>query len=209
MPVSLRVTVPVCGFRKPYAREYLESERIPPPSTVYGFLLSLVGEEDRAVYAGSRIAMALLHAPAVSRVIRSTWRVKSKKDPPGIGANRKPDYQEILTGLEIGIWVDDGPLAERVRATLREPTTTTRFGGLSLGESRDLVNDVCLDPVWKDETCEWLVVDSEGEHPLPIWVDHVGAADTKWKQFKLAAGRPEPPGTDDARWIEIASPSRS
>ena len=46
--ISLMVSVPFCSFRKPYAREFFETERIPPPATVYGFLLSLIGEEDLA-----------------------------------------------------------------------------------------------------------------------------------------------------------------
>lgn len=208
MTVSLRVTAPICGFRKPYAREFLETERIPPPATVYGFLLSLVGEEDRATFSGSRIALAVINPPKVSRVVRSTWHVKKKKLDPGIGSNRKPDYQEILTGLEIGVWVDDGPLAERLRAAMRQPASVVRFGGLSLGESRDLVNDVTLDPAWEDEKCTWLFVDPEGENPLPVWVDHVGAAGTQWKQFKLVVGQPESPGAGDARWIEISNAPR-
>ena len=42
--IGLYVTVPVACFRKGLAREYLETEPLPPPSTCYGFLLSLVGE---------------------------------------------------------------------------------------------------------------------------------------------------------------------
>jgi CRISPR-associated Cas5-like protein len=37
--ISLMESVPVSSFRKPYAREFFEIERIPPPATVYGFLL--------------------------------------------------------------------------------------------------------------------------------------------------------------------------
>jgi len=43
--LGIRVTVPIACFRKGLAREYLETEPLPPPATCYGFLLSLVGEE--------------------------------------------------------------------------------------------------------------------------------------------------------------------
>ena len=41
--LGVYVTVPVACFRKGLAREYLETEPLPPPATCYGFLLSLVG----------------------------------------------------------------------------------------------------------------------------------------------------------------------
>ena len=89
--ISLLVTIPVCGFRKGFAREYLETEQAPPPSTVYGFLLSLVGEEDRSMYLNSRISYALLRKPELSVVLRTSWRIKDKKTPMGVGVNRRPD----------------------------------------------------------------------------------------------------------------------
>jgi CRISPR-associated Cas5-like protein len=49
-----------CSFRKGSAREYLETEEVPPPTTVYGFLLSLVGKEERLAYAGTGLAYAVL-----------------------------------------------------------------------------------------------------------------------------------------------------
>ncbi len=204
MSVCLRVSVPVCSLRKPYAREFLETERVPPPATVYGFLLSLVGEEDRRVHADVRIAVAITHPPGVSQVVRSAWRVDDKGKPPGIKPNRKPDYQELLTELEMGVWIEEGPLADRVRGALRSPKSSDRFGGLSLGESRDLVNDVVLDPAWNTPMGTWLVGDPDGDHPLPVWVDHIGSAGTCWAQFRLVSGCLEAPARDDPRWIKIA-----
>lgn len=54
--LGLRVIVPIACFRKGLAREYLETEQLPPPSTCYGFLLSLVGETRRPRHAGCRVA---------------------------------------------------------------------------------------------------------------------------------------------------------
>lgn len=203
--VSLRVTVPACSFRKAYAREFLESERVPPPATVYGFLLSLIGEEDRSRYIGSEIAVAVVNVPEVSTVLRTIWRVKKRVEGPGKGSNKRPDYQEILTGLEFGVWIKPGPLAEQL-CSLKSPENICRFGGLSLGESRDLVNDIDMDPAWHREDALWLTQDEEGEYPLPVWVDHVGSKGTVWGQFNLTTKPLTMPEAQDNRWIQIRSP---
>jgi CRISPR-associated protein Cas5t len=200
---SLLVSVPVCSFRKGYAREYLETEEIPPPSTVYGFLLSLIGEEDRKRYVGTRIAYALMERPELSVVIRTAWRIKQKKLPVGVGSNRRPDYQEILTRLELGIWIDEGELAEKLREASSNPGNIWRHGGLSLGESRDLVNDVQWLPEWSIDKAQWLTLHPRGELTLPVWVDHVGSKGTVWKQFHLEPNSMETPPPEDPRWIPI------
>lgn len=211
--ISLRVTAPICSFRKGYAREYLETEEVPPPSTVYGFLLSLVGEEDRRAYLGTRIAYALLAQPELSTVLRTVWRVKALKDkagklqPPGVGSNRRPDFQEILTGLDLALWVDGGPLAARLRQAAASPCDAPRFGGLSLGESRDLVNDIWWAPALDGLECRWLVPSPEGDLPLPVWVDHVGSKGTVWRQFHFEAHPAEAPAPGDARWISVEGPA--
>jgi len=131
--VSLLITIPVCGFRKGYAREYLESEELPPPSTVYGFLLSLVGEEDRYKYIGTHIALAFLKKPEKSILLRTAWRIKNKTLPLGVGNNRSPDYQEILTGLTLAVWVKKGGLGGRIKAVQANPERVKRYGGAELG----------------------------------------------------------------------------
>ena len=203
--LSLRVRAPVCSFRKAYAREFLESERVPPPATVFGFLLSLVGEEDRWAYAGERLAMATLRNPEVSLVLRTAWRVKSKKHGPGLENNRRPDFQEILTGVEFVVWVAEGNLCERLRA-IAEGTPPMRFGGLSLGESRDLVDEIHFKPELTGVEGQWLVTDEQGTYPLPLWVDHVGSKGTRWGQFRLQRGPLNAPEHDDPRWIRIRPP---
>ncbi len=206
--INLRVSVPVCSFRKPYAREYLETERVPPPATVYGFLLSLVGEEDRYEYIGTKLALAITCAPAVSTVLRTAWHVKNRKVSPGTGSNRRPDYQEVLTGLQIGVWVLDGALAQRLRAS-QSPENITRYGGLCLGESRDLVDEVVFSPSWSEQQARWLVRDDRGEYPLPVWVDHVGSKGTRWGQFRLHEAALQQPREGDPRWITIEPPEAS
>lgn len=201
---SVLVNVPVCSFRKGFAREYLETEDIPPPSTIYGFLLSLVGEEDRGKYVGTQLAYASFCEPQISVVLRTVWRVKDKKIPPGSGNNRRPDFQEILTDVKIGIWLKPGDLANRVIAVGKDFFRLSRFGGLSLGESRDLVNDVVWEPAYGSEKCFWVTTDPKGDLSLPIWVDHVGSKNTLWGRFKVIQGLPESPQAEnDSRWITM------
>ena len=99
--LGVYVTVPVACFRKGLAREYLETEPLPPSSTCYGFLLSLVGETDRYRHIGCRIAPALIGRPEKSTILRTVWRTKSKKLRMGDGNNRTPAQQELLTGVQL------------------------------------------------------------------------------------------------------------
>jgi len=200
--VSLLITVPVCSFRKGYAREYLETELIPPPSTIYGFLLALIGETDRYVYNHSYIAYAITSMPELSTLIRTTWRIKKKKEPQGQKENRSPDYQQILSQLELVIWIREGPLADKVQAG-KDFSTINRFGGLSLGESKDLVNDVIWFPKIDQLKGHWVLPQPNGNLSLPIWVDHVGSKDTIWQQFQLHYDHLEPLSFNDHRWIDI------
>jgi CRISPR-associated protein Cas5t len=195
-PLALYVSVPVASFRVPQAREYLETLPCPPPSTVYGMLLSLVGEPDRVRHAGVEVALALLGTPERSVVLRTVWHVKTRRAGPGIGANRRPDFQELLTGLQLAVWIRAGVretatprLAERVRAAIVRPEGTTRFGGLSLGESTHLVDEVRPLRSSDPDSGQLLVNDPEGDLALPVWPDHVGSARTRWGQYRLVRAR--------------------
>lgn len=188
--IGLYVSVPIASFRVPRAREYFETFPCPPPSTVYGMLLSMVGEVNRRVHEGAEIAIAMLSEPAYSVVLRTLWRVKGRNDGPGLGNNRRPDYQELLTDVRLAVWVRKGKsengdraLADRVRASLHQPSSVSRFGGLSLGESTHLVDEVSLLDQRAREG-RLLVAEDDGDLSLPIWPDHVGSA-TQWGQYRL------------------------
>lgn len=212
--VALYVSVPVGSFRVPQAREYLETLPVPPPSTVYGMLLSLVGEPDRLRHEGAEIALALLSVPARSVVLRSLWRVKTKKQGPGIGENKRPDFQELLTHIQLAVWIRSGlnerqhpALAERVKAALSAPHEIRRFGALSLGESTHLVDEVRVLQTDDLRSVRLLVQDTEGDLALPVWPDHVGAAGTRWGQYRLVeTGICEVP--DAPAWTVILRPSQ-
>jgi CRISPR-associated protein Cas5t len=189
--IGLYVTVPVACFRKGMAREYLETELIPPPSTCYGFLLSLVGETQRSAHIGARVSAAIRGAPAISTVLRTLWRVKDRKLSPGQGSNARPDYQELLTNLELLIWLDSSGetgaptvvnLEERVTEAMKSKgSTVKRFGGLSLGESTHLVDQITLLPSATVPADGWTLFscNARGSMSLPVWVDHVGSKGTR------------------------------
>ena len=216
--IGLYVTVPVACFRRGLAREYLETEPLPPPSTCYGFLLSLVGETCRARHIGCRVAPGLFGKPEQSVVLRTVWRVK--KTPLGSSGNTRPDYQQLLTGIESLIWLDssgekheDGPtLEKRVATALQSPDSIRRFGGLSLGESTHLVDEVCFvdDRVHErlhDKQTRFYLLDPTGRITLPVWVDHVGSTGTRYAVGSLVESSLEPPSLERMPVIEPPSPS--
>src|SRR5260370_29398743 len=188
--IRFYVSVPVASFRVPRAREYFETFPVPPPATVYGMLLSMCGEVNRRTHEGAEIAIALLSEPSYSVVLRTMWRVKKKEKGLGLGENRRPDFQELLTDVQLAVWVRTGqvekaavPLASRVRTALGAPDQVDRFGGLSLGESTHLVDEIkeLGDRVIKGRL---LMAQDEGDLSLPIWPDHVGSV-TRWGQYRL------------------------
>ena len=207
--IALFVSVPVASFRVPRAREYFETLPCPPPSTIYGMLLSLVGETNRHAHEGAEIAIALMSQPEYSVVLRTLWRVKIRKQGLGQGENKRPDFQELLTNLRIIVWVRRGtaesavsPLADRVRQALAQPHTVSRFGGLSLGESTHLVDEIKLAREGETITGKVLLQDEAGELSLPVWPDHVGSRNTSWRQFTLGDGvvNTQP---DERAWVVI------
>lgn len=205
--IVLEVEVPIASFRQSRAREYAETYPVPPPSTVYGMLLSLIGEMDRYRYMGTKLAIAMLSEPVKSTVIRTFRRFKKKEisDP----SNARPDYQELLTDISFVVWVspnaasDSSTLSERLHQGFEDPVAIDRFGGLCLGESRDLVNAVTrLSERNQPKALKWLVQDEDGLLTLPVWVDHVGSQGTRWRRYKLQkeSNQWHPP---DVAWTEI------
>jgi len=200
---GLYVSVPIACFRKAHAREFLETESIPPPSTCYGFLLSLVGETNRSRHLGCRVTVGRFGEPCSSVVLRTVWRVKNK--PLGAAGNTRPDYQQLLTDVRLAIYLDsseeinEGPrLEQRVAEAIDTGGNLVRFGGLSIGESTHLVNDVCrLDrmtgrTVLKEEL-KLYTLNDQGQLTLPVWVDHVGSSGTQYVRGDLKNANLKPP----------------
>lgn len=187
--IGLYVSVPIACFRHGLSRDYWETYQLPPPSTCYGFLLSLVGEEDRMAHVGVRIAPALLNSPDKSTVLRTVWRIKSKT--PGQGNNMTPVEQELLTGMQLAIWVDSSGesrkdnLEAKIRKALVNPQSISRFGALCFGESTHVVNEVRLLEPDKNRKQDIFLLDQEGEQSLPVWVNHVGSKGTRYVKGSL------------------------
>lgn len=196
-PFGLYVSVPLACFRVPRAREYFETFPCPPPSTVYGMLLSMVGETNRRNHEGVEIAIAMLSEPEYSVVLRTVWRVKNKNDGSGLGNNRRPDFQEILTDIRFAVWVRKGGeensqqfLVNRLQTAIEYPSSVSRFGSLALGESTHLVDEITSITERANKQNRYgergrlLIAEDEGDLSLPIWPDHVGSS-TNWGQYRF------------------------
>ena len=150
----------------------------------------MIGETNRRIYEGAEIAVALLSEPEYSVVLRTLWRVKKIKDGLGLGENRRPDFQELLTDIKLAVWIrnpenTENSLVKQIRQVLVNPSLISRFGGLALGESTHLVDEVKLLNDLKHNFCEILLNDDDGDLSLPIWADHVSST-TNWGQFRLS-----------------------
>lgn len=207
--LALQIEVPIACFRQSRAREYAQTYPAPPPSTVYGMLLSLVGEMNRHKHCGVKIAIALVDKPQKSTVVRTFRRFKKKDihDP----VNSRPDYQELLTEVKFIVWIDSQneesqpSLSRRLQQAFDDPASINRFGGLCLGESRDLVNSITvLSPNHQNQSLQWLVQDEDGLLTLPYWVDHVGSKDTRWQRYIILKSR-ELSYPPESAWTVIQS----
>lgn len=215
--IPIRVEVPVCAFRPSGSREYQDTFPAPPPSSVYGMLLSMLGisREDKACHRGAEMAIAVgtmtwerdarrwafaPDLPGRSKVFRKLRRGSDLE-------NARPDYQDLLIDLAVWIWLRPGndpgvpPLSTRAPAALREPARIRRYGGLSLGESSYLVDTVGLDNR-PPARLRFLVPDRSGFYALPTWVDHVERKNTVLERFRISEPAPTSESLASA-WFRI------
>ncbi len=191
--MQLYLDCPCTSFPRSFARDYKETYRYPPPSTIYGFLLSLVGETDMSAHLGVKLAIGIIgNDPPISHIVRKQRHHKFSKTHMGTYPTSKfskPNHQELLTDLQVVIQIDSSEetatvkLADRVAIALATPAQITRFGGLSLGESWAMVNGVR--PYREtDGTIRWLVKDNRGLISLPVWIDRKTGQGT-FQRFSL------------------------
>ena len=214
-PLCLFVDVPMASFRPMWSREYQQTYPVPPPSTIYGMLLSLAGveREQKSDYAGVRLAIALKDQPEIGRIFRKFRRVaqSSKKADPL--ADRRPDYQELVLWLKFWLWIDgaqaENPLAEKICEALdtERRRTIIRHGALCLGESSHMVNEVKL-AIGKAAPTKregrFLVRDETGFLTMPVWTDH-GNDVPHVETFTLLKSEPLPAQPVEAeKWIAVA-----
>lgn len=188
--IALHIEVPYASFRKSYARSFAETYPFPPPATVYGMLLSYVGEYFRACHVGVKLAFAYKQQPRIATTLcklsRYKYGVASKQSKVG----NAPDYIETLCNIEFVCWVDSSSekktrarsLEERLVEAIQSPDQITRTGLVCLGLSDDAVNDVSLLKTIQGKW-HWLNPSNTGQIELPIWVDHVGSYHTRWQRF--------------------------
>ncbi|QLL29380.1 type I-MYXAN CRISPR-associated protein Cas5/Cmx5/DevS [Thermosynechococcus sichuanensis E542] len=177
--MRLYVDCPCTSFPRSFARDFKETYCYPPPSTVYGMLLSLIGEADMNQHRGVKLAIGIIGAdPPISRILRKQRDHNSSKSHLGTYPTSKfskPNHHELLTDLQLVVELDSEDartrkLVNRLDTALSTPSKISRFGGLSLGESWALVNGVR--PYREtDGTIRWLVKDNRGLISLPIWID--------------------------------------
>ena len=225
--LKLFVSVPIACFRPGAAREFWETHPLPPPSTVYGFLLAMVGETDRNRHLGVRCSAGLLNQPDRSTVLRKLWRVKELKknddktddfSGSGVGANVRPDFQHLLTNVRLVMFVESAEeigtsdtLENRLRIALdpEQRNEIDRFGGLSLGESTHMVDEVSFFERRSqhpgDQTPDVFLVESQGNLTLPVWVDHVGREGTRYVTGRLTSLSGERPTVEKIPRIDDGS----
>ena len=217
-PLCLFVDVPMASFRPMWSREYQETYPAPPPSTIYGMLLSLIGveREEKARHAGVKIAVALQDQPESGRIFRKFRRVGQSKKGADPLTDRRPDYQEFVLWLKFWLWVDDSeagtPLNEELCKALdaEQRRDVTRHGALCLGESSHMVNEIKLaveDAAPAEREGRLLVRDETGFLTMPVWTDHrndVPCVET----FTLLEPAPLPAyPLEEEKWITIAPPA--
>ena len=112
-------------------------------------------------------------------------------------------YQQLLSNVRLVMWIDssdEGNLKESLESRLKTALSPSmrgaieRFGGLSLGESTHLVDEVSLiermDIDARKDKVQLFVVRDRGRYTLPVWVDHVGSAGTRYATGDLEVRDP-------------------
>ncbi|MDJ0681552.1 MAG: CRISPR-associated protein Cas5 [Xenococcaceae cyanobacterium MO_167.B52] len=204
MTDTLYIDCPCTSFPRSFARDYKETYLYPPPATIYGFLLSLVGEADLKAHLGVKLSVGIIDKkPVISRILRKQRHHKFGKKHMGTyppSKYSKPNFQEILTDIKVVLKIDSSQesakikLDERVTIALSSPEQITRFGGLSLGESWALINGIR--PYREtDGKINWLSKDYRGLISLPVWINRQNQRGT-FQRFSFGEFNPD-------CWVEI------
>jgi CRISPR-associated protein Cas5t len=192
--MRLYLECPCTSFPRSFARDFKETYRYPPPSTVYGMLLSLVGEVNMLAHSGVKLAIGIIgNDPPISRIVRKQRHHKFGAKHLGTYPSSqfsKPNHHELLTDVRFVVQIDSSEetamvkLADRVAIALSTPEQISRFGGLSIGESWAMLNGV---RAYREEdgAIRWLIQDKRGLIGLPIWINRETTQGT-FSRFSLA-----------------------
>jgi CRISPR-associated protein Cas5t len=106
----LYLDCPCTSFPRSFARDFKETYIYPPLSTVYGMLLSLVGEVDMLAHVGVKLAIGIIGSdPPISRIVRKQRHHKFSKQQLGTYPSShfsKPNHHELLTDLRFVVKID-------------------------------------------------------------------------------------------------------
>jgi CRISPR-associated protein Cas5t len=202
--MRLYIDCPCTSFPRSFARDFKETYRYAPPSTIYGMLLSLVGEIDMTAHLGVKLAIGIIgNDPPISRIVRKQRHHKFSQKHLGTYPTSqfsKPNHHELLTDVQVVVQVDSSEelanikLSERVAIALSSPDQIIRFGGLSLGESWAMINGI-REYREVDGAIRWLVKDKRGLISLPVWIDRNTSQGT-FQRFSFGE-------FDDNCWVDI------
>lgn len=197
MSIIIQITAPIASNRKAYANNYGESYSYISPITVYGFLLSLVGEHNIKAHENVQLAFAYKNKPEKSRLIKKQTKIKlgilgkafSKKDSRDV-EGLTPDYIEKLSDVNMICSIDSSreigtkKLEERVVEAIKHPENIFRsVGVLSLGTSDDLIDDLYLLDSILGEKLLKLVPNKRGKFEMPIWLNHLYGIGNKFQRY--------------------------
>jgi len=202
--MRLYIDCPCTSFPRSFARDFKETYRYAPPSTIYGMLLSLVGEVDMTAHLGVKLAIGIIgNDPPISRIVRKQRHHKFSQKHLGTYPTSqfsKPNHHELLTDVQVVVEVDSSEelanikLSERVAIALSSPDQIIRFGGLSLGESWAMVNGIRKYRE-VDGVIRWLAKDKRGLISLPVWINRTTSQGT-FQRFSFGE-------FDDSCWVDI------
>lgn len=206
--MQLYLDCPCTSFPRSFARDFKETYRYPPPSTLYGLLLALIGEDNMTAHLGVQLAIGVIGSdPQISRIVRKQRHHKFSKTHMGTYPTSKfskPNYHELLTDVQVALKLDSSretatvTLVDRVAIALSTPENIVRFGGLSLGESWAMLNGVRH---YRDSDGEirWLVKDNRGLISLPRWIDR----NTGQGTFERFSVQESSLGFHENCWVQI------
>jgi CRISPR-associated protein Cas5t len=151
--IQLYIEAPVASFPRKFAHDYRETYLYPPLTTVFGCILSFIGELDITAYPIDSIDIGVINKyPAISSVCVKQRnnaympggkhaKTREKSYSTGVypaSLYSKPNIKEIVVGTKIVAQINNEPLAARFLYSLH--SGCDRFGILSLGESSAMVN---------------------------------------------------------------------
>ena len=165
---------------------------------------------EKSNYSGVKLAIALEGEPEKTRVFRKLRRVPQANRNADPLTSRRPDYQDLLLWLKLWVWLNDGnseySLVEKVKQSFdkKQRHTLKRYGGLSLGESSHLVNEITLESP-KNKEGKFLATNEQGFYTFPVWVNHPrhGEGNTRLMRFNILEPELLKMPENDDRWIPI------